>query len=323
MFKMKLLLGVLAVIFSVSATSIHAQVIIFQEDFSGAATSDLNGTTPAIAPTAASWVSEATSINADGSTLFASNSLASFDIGNVINDTKGTPDGLFELTATLDQPSGNTGAGNNWYSIGFSQDASPTTNSNFLGRNGVGSIILRSSGELDMWAGNGFTPNGLTPTGSSNTIDGPNGTTGPRTLTVELDLRNWNGMDDFGTVTFSDSDIEGPVGTFNYTNTPILANTGELGSIPTDPDFNSIMLSGSSAAGGTVGVYSSLTLTQMTSTVVLLGDVNLDGAVDFLDITPFIAVLSNGGNQAEADVDESGMVDFLDIVPFIAILSGS
>ena len=55
----------------------------------------------------------------------------------------------------------------------------------------------------------------------------------------------------------------------------------------------------------------------------LLGDVNLDGAVNFLDISPFIAVLSSNEFQAEADVDNSGAVDFLDISPFIAILAGS
>ena len=56
---------------------------------------------------------------------------------------------------------------------------------------------------------------------------------------------------------------------------------------------------------------------------VLLGDVNLDGVVGFLDIAPFITVLASGPFQAEADLDESGVVDFLDIAPFIAILSGS
>ena len=53
-----------------------------------------------------------------------------------------------------------------------------------------------------------------------------------------------------------------------------------------------------------------------------LGDVNLDGLVDFLDISPFISVLSNGGFQAEADCDESGVVNFLDISSFILILDG-
>ena len=55
---------------------------------------------------------------------------------------------------------------------------------------------------------------------------------------------------------------------------------------------------------------------------VLLGDVNQDDEVNFLDITPFIGLLSGGGSQAEADLNEDGMVDFLDITPFIRLLSG-
>ena len=62
--------------------------------------------------------------------------------------------------------------------------------------------------------------------------------------------------------------------------------------------------------------------TPAASQPILLGDVNLNGFVTFSDIAPFIAVLSSGGNQAEADCDENGVVDFADIAPFIAILSG-
>ena len=54
----------------------------------------------------------------------------------------------------------------------------------------------------------------------------------------------------------------------------------------------------------------------------LLGDVNLDGMVSFLDIAPFVTVLLNGQLQAEADINGSGNVDFLDIAPFVAILTG-
>jgi len=53
----------------------------------------------------------------------------------------------------------------------------------------------------------------------------------------------------------------------------------------------------------------------------LLGDVNMDGVVDFFDIQPFIAVLSAQTFQAEADIDGDGDVDFFDIAPFIAILN--
>ena len=54
---------------------------------------------------------------------------------------------------------------------------------------------------------------------------------------------------------------------------------------------------------------------------VLLGDVNLDQAINFLDISPFISVLSTGEYLAEADVNQSGEVNFLDISGFIAILA--
>lgn len=55
---------------------------------------------------------------------------------------------------------------------------------------------------------------------------------------------------------------------------------------------------------------------------VTLGDVNRDGIVNFLDISPFIGVLSAGEFQEEADIDVNFAVNFLDIAPFIAILSG-
>ena len=54
---------------------------------------------------------------------------------------------------------------------------------------------------------------------------------------------------------------------------------------------------------------------------VLLGDVNLDGIVNFLDISPFIQRLSNQEFQAEADINEDGFVTFLDISPFIQTLT--
>ena len=53
----------------------------------------------------------------------------------------------------------------------------------------------------------------------------------------------------------------------------------------------------------------------------LIADVNLDGIVSFLDIAPFIALLTNGDFQLEADVNQDGNVNFLDISFFIAELT--
>ena len=55
----------------------------------------------------------------------------------------------------------------------------------------------------------------------------------------------------------------------------------------------------------------------------LLGDANCDGVINFLDIAPFIELLSSGNFKPEADVNLDGEVTFLDISPFISILSGS
>ena len=53
---------------------------------------------------------------------------------------------------------------------------------------------------------------------------------------------------------------------------------------------------------------------------VLLGDVNLDGTVNFFDVPPFIGLLTTGDYQVEADVNQDDAVSFLDISPFIMLL---
>ena len=58
---------------------------------------------------------------------------------------------------------------------------------------------------------------------------------------------------------------------------------------------------------------------NITDTSILLGDVNLDGNVNFLDISPFIALLSADIYQIEADIDQNDSVDFLDILSLIHI----
>ena len=53
---------------------------------------------------------------------------------------------------------------------------------------------------------------------------------------------------------------------------------------------------------------------------VLLGDVNMDGVVNFSDIPAFITVLQAGELKVEADCNQDGEVNFADIPAFIAIL---
>lgn len=61
------------------------------------------------------------------------------------------------------------------------------------------------------------------------------------------------------------------------------------------------------------------------STIFMLGDegdINRDGIVSFLDIAPFVEILSINGFQFEADIDQSGAVDILDIPRFVELLRG-
>ena len=60
---------------------------------------------------------------------------------------------------------------------------------------------------------------------------------------------------------------------------------------------------------------------KLTLQSLLLGDCNLDGVVNFLDIAAFISILTAADSLAEADVNQDDVVNFLDIAPFIAILA--
>ena len=79
-----------------------------------------------------------------------------------------------------------------------------------------------------------------------------------------------------------------------------------------DVDANGNFASSWIAATPTPGVFESS---------FLLGDANLDGIVNFLDISPFITLLSQGTFLGQADTNQDGVVNFLDISPFILLLS--
>ena len=75
---------------------------------------------------------------------------------------------------------------------------------------------------------------------------------------------------------------------------------------------------GESYGGGPVFSPDAILTVTLSS---ILGDVNVDGEVNFLDISPFIALLSAGDFQDEADIDGNGVVNFSDIAPFINLLT--
>ena len=109
-----------------------------------------------------------------------------------------------------------------------------------------------------------------------------------------------------------------PIGTFTSIDVSVLSSPVlQTTFLPAGSDPLGV------AATSTSVVIADAELGVLVETLLLLGDVNQDGMVNFLDISPFIGLLSAGDTQAEADIDQNGTVNFLDISPFIGILAGN
>ncbi|MEM9411489.1 MAG: glycoside hydrolase family 44 protein, partial [Planctomycetota bacterium] len=86
-------------------------------------------------------------------------------------------------------------------------------------------------------------------------------------------------------------------------------------------------LSNTVVADGQIGItlepYSITMLEMEDTTSILLGDINLDGVVNLLDVQPFVNLLSASQFQAEADMNGDGTVNLLDIDGFVDAISGN
>ncbi|MFZ9938525.1 MAG: hypothetical protein ACO3JG_15915, partial [Luteolibacter sp.] len=215
-------------------------ITLIQEDFGGAGVA-LNGTSAdafdaGITSAGGSSVWVADSGFRDNGSVSVTRRSAHLNLGSYINDAKGTANGKFELTMTISATTGS------WISLGFSTLNAPATSNDFTqaAQSGLGTIIYRDTGELDMFIG--------PQTGGST--DGPDGNSGPRTLTVTLDLTpagGYDGVTSFGTVTWTDSAL----GAVN--------NLGTGFALPNQP-IGAILIS--AATGPPQGSVSALRLTQ-------------------------------------------------------------
>ena len=98
---------------------------------------------------------------------------------------------------------------------------------------------------------------------------------------------------------------------FSQSGAPRINNRGDVGWIfqyydPADP---------SSIADG------SLVMLSLAADC-LPGDVNRDGAVNLLDVAPFVDALAKSAFSCEADINQDGALDLLDVDPFVQILTG-
>ena len=216
--------------------------LLIEEDFGGTGTAGLGGTSADLFDAAlinaggsATWQA-GNAFRSDGSVASdTAQTSASLNLGTYLNSRKGRPDGKFVLTASIHETSGA------WISLGFSQLNSPSTAQNFTAASGIATIIYRAqsgspAGELDLF-----------PILSNTVIDGPDGNTGTRTLSVTLDLTpsgGYNGTSNHGTATWADS-IIGALGSHTFTG---------------NVNFGAILLSEANSSTGSVGA---LTLRQI------------------------------------------------------------
>jgi len=168
---------------------LQAQVVLISEDFNGPDATNLTGKTPTSLDS--SLAGETWQGPVGGSAPFdfeqngdidAGSNTTYVDVGSIINDAKGTANGVFTLSANFaSAPTGN------WFAIGFytnAQAGSAGTVGNQAG------ILFRDNGDLEGWSG---------------TIVSPDFATGisTETISVELDLSTWDNATDFGTITFA------------------------------------------------------------------------------------------------------------------------
>ena len=55
---------------------------------------------------------------------------------------------------------------------------------------------------------------------------------------------------------------------------------------------------------------------------ILLGDTNLDGDINLVDVQPFVDQLTSSGYQDDADINQDGLLDLLNVGPFVDLLNG-
>jgi len=137
-------------------------------------------------------------------------------------------------------------------------------------------------------------------------------------LTAKLDLISVNFLPQGSFLTFSGSVFEG-LAADEFMDLSIEGTPVALGSGVTQFQFR---VSDESIPGAQQTTLQLIVNYDVVNNLIL-GDVNLDGVVDFSDIPAFIGVLIAGTYLEEGDTNQDGLVTFADIGPFIQILTAS
>jgi hypothetical protein len=227
------------------ASASQAAIILMDQSFTELSgnQSSINDTAVGSANTglgvASRWTAGADAngvLRTDGHVFTLVSDSAYVNLGSLVDNAKGTANGVFTLATVMDQPGGS-----NWVSSGFFNAADVTES--FVGAGGLGTALYRTNGNLDFFYGNG------TGLGSITDFAAPG--TDPVTLISILDVSTWNGTTDFGSVSFHVGAVDAsPEGSYSFTS-----GDGVV--------FTTIAVGISTQAGGGEGVIQSITLTQV------------------------------------------------------------
>lgn len=253
-----------ALLFGISPAVVQAELVLVSESFSGAGTAPLNGTSAdffhsgiVAAGGNSTWFARTGSMqfNADGSISTAGtfDGTAFLQMGDYIDNAKGTAQGLFALELTI----GDVTTGN-WVGVGFQNTDNPSVTTMFADFNpGIG------SGDTGLaWAGHNNSPDvGFFFAGPGDNGDSvPTGTNvpltaGSHTFTVFLDLRTHNGVDEFGTVSYAIDGTLVPSSVFSFTE---------------DHAFRTISIAQDNGGNGTLSNFSLTSVPEPGMTGLLL-----------------------------------------------------
>ena len=171
---------------------------------------------------------------------------------------------------------------------------------------------------VDFFDGNATKINGggFDVSGELNVLDSTSGMSrSPLVGMFVANYADWTMQDvnfyNFGLLFDVYFDVSQPAFTGQYT-----ANFTNLG-------FTGVPVAGTTGNVITSSPGSPQVIGQWQVVALILGDVNGDGAVNLLDVDPFIDRVSNGSFQAEADINQDGVVNLLDVGPFVNLLNGN
>ena len=315
-----------AITLALLAAPVADAQVIFDALTGDAVTTVTGGTsTPPVFATAGSTAT-LTSQNVGVSSLVSVDDIQTLNGGTAITEAD-----VITVTWVVESVTGFTGAANNvGTEVGLSTNAAfrgndnPSTISRFRG-NGT----LRNSNRVGFTFGNVFSGS---QSEDQTTVEAE-AATGVDAIGLEATGESFE--DGFTVVqTISAEGVTtqySDVVVTSQTRTPngLTVLTTVLEPFPDDFDYLTFINGAHFNVGASIVISDGGVITFTTAqlaisdgtTAGLLGDVDRNGVVNFLDITPFIAILADSGSQFEADIDGNGIVNFLDITPFIAILT--